>query len=151
MNITSPDFTDGERIPERFTADGINVNPELIISEIPEETQSLVLIVDDPDAIRVCGFTWVHWVLFNIPVTNSFIRIPENTILGTPGSSTYKKPEYLGPNPPKKTGVHNYYFKVYAVDKILNLPEMAPLTYIMEDLENHIIEKSQMFGTYERR
>jgi len=150
MNITSPNFMDGERIPRKFTADGEDVNPELIISDIPEDAVSLVIICEDPDAIRVCGFTWIHWVVFNIPVDDTYIRIPENASIGVPGTNTYKKTEYCGPNPPKGTGVHNYNFKVYAIDKVIKLPEMASLTFSMEDIENHIIEKSRLVGAYER-
>jgi Raf kinase inhibitor-like YbhB/YbcL family protein len=150
MKIESPSFENNEKIPKRFTADGENINPFLIISQIPKETKSLILIVDDPDAKKVCGFTWIHWIMFNmIPSSNKF-EIQENSIPGTPGESTYKKPNYGGPNPPSGSGIHNYQFKIYALDKKLDLPEMTPLNEIEKEMQSHIIEQAILIGKYSR-
>lgn len=147
MKITSTAFAHNENIPAKYTADGENINPPLTISEIPEGTKSLVLIVDDPDAQRVVGYTWVHWVVFDIPTEG---EIKENSIPGTPGESTYKKPEYGGPNPPAGTGTHNYHFKIYALDKKLDLPEMIPLETIQKEMKEHILAESILTGQYSR-
>lgn len=150
MKIESPAFVHNEEIPKDYTADGENINPPLKISEIPEGTQSLVLICEDPDARRCCGYTWIHWVVFDIPVEGDSVEIKENSIPGTPGESTYKKPFYGGPNPPAGTGAHHYHFKVYALDKKLNLPEMTSLEKIKEVMENHILESSDLIGIYSK-
>ncbi|MFH0711511.1 MAG: YbhB/YbcL family Raf kinase inhibitor-like protein [archaeon] len=150
MIIQSPAFNHNEKIPIKYTADGTNINPELNITKIPENTKSLILIMDDPDAQKVCGFTWIHWVLFNIPVNSNQLTIQKNSISGTPGESTYKKPEYNGPNPPAGSGTHNYNFKIYALDKKLELPEMTPLPRIIEAMKNHIVAESILTGKYSR-
>jgi len=150
MILTSPNFKHNEKIPVRFTKDGENINPELIIEDIPENTKSLILIVDDPDAQRVAGFTWIHWVVFNILVKNKELIIKENSLPGTYGESTYKKAEYGGPNPPKETGIHHYYFKIYAIDEILDLKEGTKLSEIENTIRNHILDKTELIGIYFR-
>ena len=147
MKVTSTAFIHNENIPAKYTADGENINPALTISEIPEGTKSLVLIVDDPDAQKVVGYTWVHWVVFDIPIEG---EIKENSIPGTPGESTYKKPEYGGPNPPAGTGIHNYHFKIYALDKKLELANMTPLETIQKEMKEHILVESILTGQYSR-
>jgi len=150
MRIESPAFAHNERIPKDYTADGKNINPLLKISDIPNGTQSLVLICEDPDARRCCGYTWIHWVVFDIPVERSFVEIEEDSIPGTPGESTYKKPSYGGPNPPAGTGLHHYHFKIYALDKKLELPEMSSLEKIKRVMEGHILESSDLVGQYSK-
>jgi len=127
MKLTSPAFKNNDRIPIKFTADGEDINPELIISDVSRNAKSLVLILDDPDAQRVVGYIWVHWVAFDIPINGDKVKIEENSMPGVSGESTYKKEEYGGPNPPRGTGVHNYHFKVYSLDINLNLPKMSSL------------------------
>ena len=143
-------FENNEKIPIEYTADGQDINPEIIISEIPKNSKTLVLVVDDPDAQRVAGFTWIHWVIFNIPVSSNKLTIQKNSIPGTAGKSTYKKISYGGPSPPRNSGVHHYHFKVYALDKTLDLKEMAELEEIMEEIGCHILDKQELVGTYWR-
>jgi len=150
MKVDSESFKKREKIPVKYTFDGEDINPELTITEIPSDAKSLVLIVDDPDAERVCGHTWVHWVRFNIPFSGSELRIEENSLPGISGLSTYKKPEYGGPNPPAGSGVHNYFFKVYALDKKLDLPEMSSLDEITAAMNGHVIELYELIGQYWR-
>lgn len=150
MKISSKDFKNNEEMPEKFTADGENVNPELVIEDIPEDASSLVLIVDDPDAKRVCGFTWIHWVVFNIPAHSGGIVIKEDSIPGTPGDSSYHKEEYMGPNPPAGSGVHNYYFKVFAIKDTLEMDKMTTLNHIHNKMKDQIIDKCEMKATYTR-
>ncbi len=150
MKIISSAFKDEEKIPEKFTADGVNVNPELEINEIPSGTKSLVLIVDDPDVKRVVGYTWIHWILFDIPVSKNYLKINENSICGVSGKSTYQKKTYGGPNPPKGTGIHHYHFKVFAVNDFLKLPEMASLEDLMKEMERKILASAEIVGKYWR-
>jgi len=150
MKVQSPAFAHNEKIPADHTADGKDVNPQLKISEIPWGAKSLVLIVDDPDAQRVCGYTWVHWVVFDIPIESDTVEILENSIPGISGESTYKKPSYGGPNPPAGTGIHNYHFKIYALNKKLELPKMTSLSKIIESMQNHILANSTLIGQYSK-
>ena len=141
MKITSPSFENNGAIPERFTCDGKDVNPKLMISEIPGSAKTLALIMDDPDAPMG---TWVHWVMWNIPPGN----IPENSTPGTQGLNSWGRKRYGGPCPP--SGVHHYFFKVYALDCRLNLPEGATKEDLLKAMEGHIIEKAELIGTYQR-
>jgi len=149
MQIKSA-FGNGEEIPVRFTADGENVSPSLDISGIPSGVQSLVLIVDDPDAQRVVGYTWVHWIRFNISVSGSEVRIEEGSSPGVGGFSTYKSGRYGGPNPPAGSGIHNYYFKVYALDVDLDLGSDAEKSDVEAAMEGHILDKAEIVGVYSR-
>jgi Raf kinase inhibitor-like YbhB/YbcL family protein len=150
MKASFNDFKSGDMIPIKNTADGININPKITVSDILPNTKSLVLIVEDPDAKKVCGFTWVHWVVFDIPVIGTKAVIKEDSIPGTSGESTYKKEKYGGPNPPKGTGVHRYYFKFYALDKMLSLTKMSPLDKIQKEMNNHILESCEIIGLYSK-
>ena len=94
MKLTSPDFEHEEMIPAKFTCDGIDVNPTLLIEEAPGDAKSLALIMDDPDAPMG---TWVHWIVFNIPVT---AEIQEDSVPGMQGTNDFRKLEYGGPCPP---------------------------------------------------
>lgn len=150
MKITSTAFENNEPIPAKYTADGENINPQLKVSEIPSEAKSLVLIMDDPDAQKVVGYTWIHWVSFDIPVEGDTLEIEENSKPGKPGESTYKKPEYGGPNPPAGSGIHNYNFKIYALDKTLDLPKMSSLESIQNEMKDHLLGESILTGKYSR-
>ena len=97
MEVTSPEFGNGKKIPRKFTCEGDDINPTLIIEDIPAGTKSLALIVDDPDAPMG---TWVHWFSFNIPVVS---RIDEDSIPGKQGINDFGRKEYGGPCPPSGT------------------------------------------------
>src|SRR4051812_35726794 len=115
MKITSPSFMENDFIPVKYTCDGVNVNPPLNIEHIPEEAKSLAIIADDPDAP---AGTWVHWVIWNMPVTH---QIKENAAHGINGMNDFDKNMYNGPCPPKGSP-HRYFFKVYALDNTFELP-----------------------------
>ena len=118
MKMSSNSF-DG-KIPSKFTCDGENINPSLSISNVSSEAQSLVLIMDDPDAIKPADKVWDHWIVWNIPVTTTFIeegKEPEGVHGTGNGGNTY----YIGPCPPDKE--HRYFFKLYALDITLDLEE----------------------------
>jgi len=142
VKLTSTAFENNGYIPKKFTADGENVNPSIEISNIPEGTQSLALIVDDPDAPMG---TWVHWVVFNIPVTS---RIEENSIPGKQGVNDFGMQDYGGPSPP--SGTHRYFFKIYALDTELDLPEGITKQDLEEAMQGHILSQTELIGLYSR-
>jgi len=145
MKISSPAFKENEYIPQKFTCDEQDISPLLEIEEIPEKAKSLCLIVDDPDAPAK---VWVHWVLFNIPVQE---KIEENTRHGTQGINDFNKNDYGGPCPPPGTGVHRYFFKLYALDEQLSLKEGASKEQVEKSMKGHILESCELIGLYEKK
>lgn len=142
MKLTSPDFKHNERMPKKFTCDGTDTNPSLIIENIPEKTKSLALIVDDPDAPAK---TWVHWVMFDIAPIAS---IAENSAPGKQGRNDSGKNNYEGPCPPSDT--HRYFFKIYALDAMLNLKEGITKTDLERAMQGHILAQAELVGLYKR-
>jgi Raf kinase inhibitor-like YbhB/YbcL family protein len=140
LDISSTAFKAGEMIPEKYTCDGINVNPPLDIKNIPVQARCLALIVDDPDAPHE---TWVHWVVWNIPVTH---HIKENEIHGIEGLNDFKQHHYGGPCPP--SGTHRYFFKVYALDALLELPAGTNKLQLEKAISEHIIAFGDLVGLY---
>src|SRR5450759_2772883 len=123
LKVTSSAFSDGGKIPKKYTCDNSNVNPPVRIENLPKAVKSLALIVDDPDAPNR---TWTHWLLWNIDPKATEIRedsVPQNAIQGT---SDFGSARYGGPCPP--SGVHRYYFQAYALDAALSLPSSAKKT-----------------------
>lgn len=144
VRITSPDFEHNGYIPGKFTCQGQNVNPALIIENIPEGAKSLALIVDDPDAFMGA---WVHWIVFNVPVIS---RIEENSIPGEEGITDFGTKGYGGPCPP--SGTHRYFFKVYALDSELDLSDQDIRKEGLEEAMNgHILGKAELIGLYKKR
>lgn len=145
MELTSPVFSNNQSIPFKYTCDGDDINPPLLISDVPQNAKSLVLIIDDPDAPQA---TWVHWTVFNIsPKT---VQIPENNVPpeAREGTTSFGKPGYGGPCPP--SGIHHYYFKLYALDSSLNLDSSAKKEDIENAIQGHIIEQAELIGLYKR-
>lgn len=142
MKLTSPEFEHNGFIPGKFTCQGDDVNPELIIEGLPNGAKSLALIVDDPDAPMG---TWVHWVVYNIPVIS---RIEGNSIPGTQGGNDFGRKNYGGPCPP--SGTHRYFFKIYALDAQLNLPEGISKQGLEEAIQGHILDKAELIGLYKK-
>lgn len=150
MKLTSPAFENNGKIPPQYTCDGKNVNPPLTISEVPSQAQTLVLIMDDPDVpkrLRADGM-WDHWVIFNIPVTVSEIKEGEEPP-GVHGVGTSNNLDYFGPCPPDRE--HRYFFRLYALDTSLNLPEKATKQEVLRAIEGHILAQSVLMGRYERQ
>ncbi|MGR8979302.1 MAG: YbhB/YbcL family Raf kinase inhibitor-like protein [Gammaproteobacteria bacterium] len=154
MSLKSSAFAHETEVPKIFTCDGPETSPALSWSNIPENTRSLVLIVDDPDAPDPAApkLTWVHWLLYNIPPNVS--ELPENIASkdlpkGTlEGRNDWKQTGYRGPCPP--IGRHRYFFKLYALDTQLpdlNLPTKARLEKAMA---GHILDRAELIGTYKR-
>ncbi len=142
MRITSPAFTEGGMIPRQFALDAKNINPPLVIEDIPKKTRSLALIVEDPDAPRG---TWIHWIVYDIPVTN---RIKADSVPGREGLNDFRRRQYDGPSPP--SGTHRYVFKVYALDRMLGLKEGATRQKLEEAMRGHILARAKLTGLYRR-
>ena len=145
IQITSTTFEDGGTIPVRYTCDGEDLSPPLVWTGLPVGTQSLALVVDDPDA--PVG-TWVHWVLFDLPAGTS--SLPENVSgLGTDGLNSWRRLGYDGPCPPPGSP-HRYFFKLYALDSGLGLKEGAAKADIEKAMQGHILAQGQLVGRYNR-
>ena len=142
LRITSNAFQHNEMIPSKYTCDGKDINPPVDIADIPMEAKCLALIVDDPDAPRG---TWVHWVVWNIPITN---HIRENEQPGEEGLNDSGKQGYGGPCPP--SGTHRYFFKVYALDALLDLPSDTTKDQLEKMMSNHILAFGELIGVYSR-
>lgn len=146
MTITSTAFKNNSKIPSKYTCDDENINPPLELSGIPRQTKSLVLIMDDPDAPSK---TWVHWVVYNIdPFTT---RIKENSVPqgALAGTTDFRKSDYGGPCPP--SGIHRYFFKLYALDTILDAPNGLTKQQVLEKVRDHVIEEAELVGLYKRQ
>ncbi len=145
LKVTSPTFGEGETIPAKYTCDERDLSPQLDWNSVPQGTQSLALIVDDPDA--PVG-TWVHWVLFDLPP--DLVSLPEGASgTGTQGTNSFKKLTYGGPCPPTGSP-HRYYFKLYALDTLLNLEEGASKAELEKAMQGHILAQGQLMGKYGR-
>ncbi len=143
LQITSPSFGQGADIPTEFSCDGDNVSPELNIENLPINTVTLALVMDDPDAP---GGTWVHWVAFDVPPTDV---IPEGIpLLGIGGNNSWGTTGYGGPCPP--SGTHRYFFKLFAIDSTLELPEGSTVEEVLDAIEGHILDRAELMGRYTR-
>lgn len=143
MEITSPSFEEGAAIPEVFSCDGDDISPELRITNVPDSAVTLALIMDDPDAP---GGTWVHWVAFDFPPTDVIAEgIP---LLGIGGNNSWGRTGYGGPCPPG--GTHRYFFKLFALDEALELPEGSTVDEVLNAMEGHIVGQAELMGTYTR-
>jgi Raf kinase inhibitor-like YbhB/YbcL family protein len=144
LTITSAAFAGGGLIPSKYTCDESDTSPPLTISEVPSSAESLVLIMDDPDA--PVG-TWDHWVVYNILPTTTVINEGEEP-RGKAGVNSWKKTGYGGPCPPDKE--HRYSFRVYALDVSLELRENADKKDVEEAMEGHILSSGELIGRYNR-
>jgi hypothetical protein len=154
MTLSSAAFPDQGVIPARYTCEGQDVSPPLAWSGVPPGTESLVLIVDDPDAPDPSApkTVWVHWVVYNIPAPLD--RLAEGASPGSlpdgarEGLNDWKQPGYRGPCPP--IGRHRYFHKLYALDAML--PDMGPITrkQLETAMESHVLGTAELMGTYQR-
>jgi Raf kinase inhibitor-like YbhB/YbcL family protein len=154
LQIESDAFKDGQMIPAKYTCSGKNVSPELKWKGAPAKTKTFALICDDPDAPSQI---WVHWVIYNIPVKKvlpgdvyelleSFPRDAKLTNGIQQGSNDSKKVGYDGPCPP--SGIHRYYFRLYALDCVLDLPSGVMKSQLEKVMKGHVLAWTQMMGTY---
>ncbi len=145
MKITSPAFVHNHKIPMKYSCQGEDINPELKIEDIPKAARSLALIVDDPDAPMQ---TWVHWVVFNIPVSGEQFIIKEDSTPGIQGMNDFRRASYGGPCPPG--GQHRYFFKVYALDAMLTLKEGSTKKQLEDTMSGHVIDQTELIGFYRK-
>jgi Raf kinase inhibitor-like YbhB/YbcL family protein len=150
FNITSPAFSNGGKIPRQYTCEGSDTSPPLSWSDAPAGTKSLAMIVDDPDAPDPAKpqRVYVHWVVYNIP--------PETTQIGegsgppsgaATGTNDFGKQAWGGPCPP--IGRHRYFFKLYALDKTLDL-KSAKKKDLESAIQGHILAQAELMGTYQK-
>ncbi len=143
LKIVSPAFSENEKVPVKFTCDADNINPQLDISGIPQGTASLVLIIDDPDAP---GGTWVHWTVWNIdPAATSILEnnVPSGAVEGV---TDFGVPGYGGPCPP--SGTHRYFFKIFALDIMLDLDSSSTASDIESAIQGHVLDSAELIGLY---
>jgi hypothetical protein len=151
ITITSSAFQQGKAIPAQFTCDGADISPPISWQGVPQATRSIVLISDDPDA--PVG-TWVHWVCYDIPPTVDSLaqNMPKADTLscgGKQGMTDFRRIGYGGPCPP--SGTHRYFFKVYALDILLNLPAGKTKKEIETAMKGHILGQGELMGVYSRK
>ncbi|HLC50715.1 MAG TPA: YbhB/YbcL family Raf kinase inhibitor-like protein [Candidatus Nanoarchaeia archaeon] len=153
MKITSTAFQQNTAIPSGHTCDSKSpLSPPLVFSDVPEEAASLVLIMDDPDvpkALKADGM-FDHWVLFNIPADAK--EISEGKSIGIAGLNGAGQNSYTGPCPPPQyePSTHRYFFKLYALDAMLDLPKNSDKKTVETAMEGHIIEQATLVGIYKR-
>jgi Raf kinase inhibitor-like YbhB/YbcL family protein len=149
LQLSIPAFEQGEMIPDRYTCKGQDISPALNWAGLPEETRSLALICDDPDAPMG---TWVHWVIFNIPADTEGLPedIPssEATLASgaAQGTNSWGRMGYGGPCPP--SGTHRYFFRLYALDNKLDLKPEATKAQVLNAMEGHILAECELMGRY---
>jgi Raf kinase inhibitor-like YbhB/YbcL family protein len=152
LTLTSPAFEAGGRIPSKYTCEGEDGSPPLVIDGVPDGTESLALIVDDPDAPdpKAPKRVWVHWVLYNLsPGTG---EVPEGAVRGVPPGATaglndWQRTTYGGPCPP--IGRHRYFHKLYALDTVLPGQPMTKVA-LEAAMTGHVLAQAELIGTYQK-
>ena len=151
LTMTIPSFANGGEIPKKFSCDGSDVSPELSWSGAPPGTKSFALIADDPDAP---AGTWTHWVLFDLPA--AVTGLPEGVTKaeklpngGSQGRNDFRKLGYGGPCPPPGKP-HRYFFKLYALDRMLDLKPGVSKQQLEGAMQGHILDKAEWMGKYKR-
>jgi Raf kinase inhibitor-like YbhB/YbcL family protein len=144
LKVSSPAFEHHREIPQRHSGDGEDVAPALEWAGVPEGTKSFAVVVHDPDAPLVDGFT--HWVAYNIPGDAG--GLPEGGGEVTQGVNSMGNEGYMGPAPPPNHGSHHYYFWVYALDDDLGLEPGLDRRALIDKIEDHVIEQARLVGTY---
>lgn len=146
-------FQKGERIPSKYTCDGVDSSPPLTIEDIPGNTRSLVIIVFDPDAPYKVFY---HWLLYDIPVRDRIVNLPEDisknsvTVYGLQGYNDFNKIGYNGPCPPKGHGVHRYFFLALALDEKIELEPGLSLQDLVNKIKGHVTAYGYTYGVYSR-
>ena len=146
LKIGSPVFEDSGPLPPRYTCDGKNINPPLMIENVPREAKSLALILDDQDAPRG---TFVHWIVWNISPGTKDIKensVPEDAVEGL---NDFKKRTYGGPCPPSRA--HRYVFKLYALDTLLRLDPRSTKGDLQKAIKGHVLAQAQLMTSFKKR
>ena len=155
LSLTSPVFSDGETIPEKYSCDGENINPPLSISGVPEETEALVLLMDDPDIPEEIKASrgiekFDHWVLYNLPADTTSVE--EGSVIGTAGANGRGESAYTGPCPPPdmEPTTHRYFFRLYALRSPVNFIKTPTLDEVEAAVRDITIESAELMGVYSR-
>ena len=146
MKISSPTFEANQMIPSKYTCDGENINPPLQIADVPSAAKSLVLISDDPDAPMG---TWVHWTAWNISPETKEIGENSAPIGAVEGITSFGNKGYGGPCPP--SGTHRYFFKLYALDAMLDLSAGTTKSQLESEIAKHELARTELIGTYKKK
>ena len=146
IEILSSAFKNAEIIPKIYTCDGDNIIPPIQVSNVPKNAKSLALIIEDPDASYG---TWDHLVMWNIPAEN-FSTQEGKLPVGIKGIGSGGIINYEGPCPPKGK-VHRYFFRIFALDNLVNLPEGSEKEKLLDAMEGYVIGEGEMFGIYSRK
>jgi Raf kinase inhibitor-like YbhB/YbcL family protein len=162
MKLTSSEFASGAKLDAKYTVEGHDISPPLSWSDAPLNTKSFALICDDPDAPspqRPAAQPWVHWVMFNIPADRAELPAgigqtlqPDEVPGARQGKNSWPSNNhgYRGPAPPPGSGQHRYFFKLHALDTILELPEGATKQQLLKAMSGHVLAEAELIGTYER-
>jgi hypothetical protein len=154
LSLRSSAFDDGGEIPREHTCEGDDTSPPLSWSGVPQDTRSLVLIIDDPDAPDPAApkMTWVHWVLFNIPPDATGLaaamtseQLPDGT---GEGLNDWQRTGYGGPCPP--IGRHRYFHKLYALDKVQSAMQQPTKAEVEKAMAGHVVASAQLIGTFQK-
>ncbi|MCM2404391.1 YbhB/YbcL family Raf kinase inhibitor-like protein [Rhizobium sp. S153] len=152
FTLTSPVFADNGEIPILYTCEGEDISPPLRWTGVPPEAKSLVLIVDDPDAPDPAHpkMTWLHWVLYNLPaeltgLAEGISRLPGTSVTGV---NSWNRHNYGGPCPP--IGRHRYFFKLYALDRLLDRLVPGSGEQVEAAMRGHVLSSTQIMGTYQK-
>ena len=151
VELTSPVFDNGQPIPIDYTGDGKDISPALQWKGMPEEAKSIAIICEDPDAPR--GI-FVHWIIFNInPKAGGLPEgVPASEVLQggmRQGTNSFDKVGYRGPSPPKGPA-HRYFFRLYALDTMLDVPQGARKAQLLEAMQGHVVAEGELMGSYKR-
>ena len=146
MKLESGAFQNGAEIPRKYGYKKENINPPLQFTDVPDTTKSLVLIMDDPDAMGAVGKVWVHWVIWNIEPSNNEIKENSTPSNSVQGKTDFGEIAYGGPAPPDRE--HTYLFKLYALDDKLTLNEGSSKFQVEEAMKNHVIAETKLEGKY---
>jgi Raf kinase inhibitor-like YbhB/YbcL family protein len=143
LSVKSTAFANRHYIPTKYTCEGLNHNPSLVVSKVPVAAKSLALIMDDPDSPNG---PFDHWIMWNIPVN---AKIEEKSAPGVEGLNSRQQNKYIGPCPP--TGIHEYHFRVYALDIHLDLPTNSSKTELLAAMQGHILASGELIGLYKKK
>jgi Raf kinase inhibitor-like YbhB/YbcL family protein len=146
LAVDSDAFSHHERIPDRHSTEGEDLSPPLRWSGVPGGTRSFAVVVHDPDAPLVDGFT--HWVAYGIPADATGLEEDDDSVVH--GTNSAGAQGYMGPAPPPGHGTHHYYFWVYALDEEFDLEPGLSRRELLDRIEDHVIEQARMVGTYKR-
>lgn len=144
LAVSSPAFAEGEQIPQQYTCDGENINPPLKIENLPEDTETLAIIIEDPDAPNG---TFDHWVVWNV---NPYLEhVNEHVTPGVEGKNSFGKHHYGGPCPPD--GEHRYFFRIYALNESLDLDPESGKKELLNAMKGKVLASGELMGRYKRK